>query len=141
MNPLYQCRAKMVDAGLCTKEQYEARKTELIRRMSAYYARDLDPSVGGLLKLDQYDRVDLKCSEDYTPKKRAEEEFDTFQKWIVFGAQPKMEPLWVLGAVSPLVGQPKEPIYSFGGVTEKGSDYREVAATWPISSTTGDILT
>ena len=123
VNPLYQCRAKMIDAGLCTKEQYEAGKTELIRRMSAYYAKDLDASDGGLLQLDQYDRVDLKWSDANAPKKRAEEEFDTFQKWIVFGAQPKMEPLWVLGAVGPS-GQPTNPIYSFGRVTEKGSDYR-----------------
>ena len=34
-----------------------------------------------------------------------------------------MEPLWVLGAVGPS-GQPTNPIYSFGRVTKKGSDYR-----------------
>ena len=60
VNQLYQCQAKMIAAGLCSEEQYDTGRTELICRMSNYFARYLDPSNGNTLKLDEYDRTDPK---------------------------------------------------------------------------------
>ena len=124
VNPLYQCQAKMIAAGRCSEEQYDAGKTELIRRMSNYFARDLDPSDGNTLKLDEYDRTDPKWRVANSPKQRAEDELDLFQGWIVFGAQPTMEPRWTLGVYNKN-RQPIKPIYSIGKVLQRGDDYRK----------------
>ena len=37
LHPLYQTKASMIEGGLCTEEQYMARKEELLDRLSRYY--------------------------------------------------------------------------------------------------------
>ena len=36
-NPLMQCSERMIEAGLCTQQQYDHGKEELLQMMTSYY--------------------------------------------------------------------------------------------------------
>jgi hypothetical protein len=126
INPLFQCGPRMIDAGLCTEEQYESGKEELLDRMTRYHERKSetvtvvnDETLG---KSNKWSKHHSQKSDD-APRNRAEAEFDLFEKYNDAQYLPDMKPLKVLGAIDE-DGNPQEPVYAIGPVTGKGTDLR-----------------
>jgi hypothetical protein len=111
LNPMFQNKVRMVKSGMCTEEQYEAGKVEIMDRMERYYERqivvDSDSGVeesGG----NEWDILLPDTGED-SPGKKAAMELDKYFRWTHGVYQPKMEPVKVLGAID-VNGQPQKPV-------------------------------
>ena len=122
INPLLQCGSRMVEAGLCTKKQYNHGRVELLNRMERFYDRRSDtvliaPPVKKYNKWDSENMANVvDSSHDLAVK-----EFEKFMGYNHPRHLPSMEPLEVLGAIDDQ-GNPKEPVYLFGPVVKKGMD-------------------
>ena len=44
LNPIFHTKLRMIDTHMCTAEQFEAGKEELLDRMERYYERQLEIS-------------------------------------------------------------------------------------------------
>ena len=42
LNPIFHTKLRMIDAHMCTAEQFEAGKEELLDRMERYYEHQLE---------------------------------------------------------------------------------------------------
>ena len=45
LNPLFQCDKSMIKVGLCTNEQFQAGKVELLERMARFFERKSEAAV------------------------------------------------------------------------------------------------
>ncbi|KAL7526373.1 hypothetical protein ACHAXR_001456, partial [Thalassiosira sp. AJA248-18] len=120
LNPLYQSDLRMVAAGMCTQEQYDAGKEELLDRMSRCYEESSQHITSDHQEANEWDKpkfLDRKA----TPLKKAELEFELYCKNMTGQYLPKMKPNWTLGTVTE-EGDPKDPIYSIGAVIKKGNN-------------------
>ncbi|KAL7523843.1 hypothetical protein ACHAXR_000358, partial [Thalassiosira sp. AJA248-18] len=133
VNPLFQKKKRMVAAGLCTDEQYEAGKAELLRRITRVYDR-IDGSKDVIhTTASAKTKNEWSSSEDEEAdpvsvvtqsSKKAEKELDLYLSYVKSMYQPEMElePTKTLGAYDD-DGQPRAtPIYAIGKVTKKGSN-------------------
>ena len=121
IHPLFQKKQRMVMSGLCTDEQYEAGWEELLDRLSGYYERSENapqPRKKAGNKWDQFnDGGDLQTS----ARRKAEEELKRYKGWSAGNFLPDMAPTKVLGGIDNF-GQPNEPVYAFGKVTNRGDN-------------------
>ncbi|KAL7531131.1 hypothetical protein ACHAXR_003875, partial [Thalassiosira sp. AJA248-18] len=131
VNPLFQKKKRMVAAGLCTDEQYEAGKAELLRRITRAYDR-IDGSEDAVhVATTAEARNEWSSSEDEEgdvvavvtqSSKKAETELDLYLSYMKSMYQPQMEATKALGAYDD-DGNPRDPpIYAIEKVTKKGLD-------------------
>ena len=125
-NPLYQSRGRMVEGGLCTEEQYDNGRVELLDRLTHYYegiTEDVGPAVQND-SINEWDDLGLLDSTkaSKSPDQMAEAEYNQYCVYMKSSYLPTMKPSKVLGAYT-LDGDPKEePVYSIGAVIKKGRD-------------------
>ena len=127
LNPLYQNGERMVDAGLCTQEQLEAGRVELLDRIGRFYERTASPesdSESSTEKTNKYDSMTGPRDGKKTPLQRAENEYKKYVQWNKFKHLPEMERFRVLGAHDTNTGDPIEPILHVGRVIKKGKDLK-----------------
>ena len=120
VNPLFQNDLAMVDAGLCTQDQYDAGRIELIDRMAKLLQVSVGTTMKAPKKTNKYSKQ-ITALDTEDPKTLAVKELNKYQRFMEFDYLPKMKPLIVLGAID-VGGQPKDPVYAFGPVIEKGEN-------------------
>ena len=125
LNPIFHTKLRVIDAHMCTAEQFEAGKEELLDRMERYYERQLkinsDSDGEAPAPASKYDTIIHNSSyqNDDSPSEKAEKEFKKYCLYKHSLYQPKMEPKKVLSAIDEN-GQPKEPVYELGPVLADG---------------------
>ena len=120
VNPLFQNDLAMIDAGLCTREQYDSGRIELIDRMAKLLQVNLGTNLTAPKKTNKYTKK-TSAADAEDPKTLAIKELNKYMQYMELDYLPKMKPLVVLGAIDE-GGQPREPIYAFGPVIEKGEN-------------------
>jgi len=125
LNPIFHSELRMIEAHMCTAEQYEAGKVELLDRMERFYERQLeivsDSDGEAPAPASKYDTIIYNSNhqDDDSPSEKAEKEFKKYCQYKQSVYQPKMEPKKKLGAIDE-DGQPKEPVYELGPVLAGG---------------------
>lgn len=102
LNPLFQNEARMVDAGLCTEEQFHHGKEELLDRMTRYYEQkskviEVNDDSGSPIKTNKYTMLQSISVDSSSPPQLAKAEFEIFQRYNDIAYLPEMEPVKVLG--------------------------------------------
>ena len=122
LNPLFQCGPRMVEAGLCTKEQIRAGKRELLDRLKDFYERTSEACVDStpLLASNRWDEHNISRDCE-SPEQLANKELEKYVSWNHSQYLPTMEATKLLGAID-ADGNPREPVYAFGAVIERGSE-------------------
>lgn len=125
LHPQFQSRQGMINAGLCSGEQYEAGILELEDRMTRWYKRnDKKPrEVEEPQAFYEYGEVDEVKSSPHD--KLAEDELKSYMKYKYFKYLPEVEPKIVIGAIDEY-GQPRTPIIALGPVKRKGGNFPQV---------------
>ena len=126
-HPLHQNSARMVGATLCTHAQLVDGMTHLHAFVKEYYEKleynDVNTGCGGGSKTNRYD---VPTNPDHTcrnsPAILAEKEIKQFFANNNYRYLPKMEGHRTLGVVDAR-GQPRDPVYELGPVTEAGDDF------------------
>ncbi len=121
----------MVGAGLCTDEQYEAGKAELLRRITRAYDR-IDGSEDAVhVTTTAEAKNEWSSSEDEEgdtiavvtqSSKKAEAELELYLSYMKSCYQPQMEATKTLGAYDDDGNLREAPIYAIGKVTKRGLD-------------------
>ena len=120
VNPLFQNELAMIDAGLCTREQYDSGRIELIDRMAKLLQVNLGTTLAGPKKTNKYSK-NHSAADAEDPKTLAIKELNKYMQYMEFEYLPRMKPCVSLGAID-AGGQPREAIYAFGPVIERGED-------------------
>eukprot|EP00956_Cyclotella_meneghiniana_P017543 scaffold28760_cov36-Cyclotella_meneghiniana.AAC.2 len=126
INPLMQSKLRMIDAGLCTEEQFEHGKEELLSRMTRYY-ESKSPSTGAPNKSDspvktnKYSMLQSRTVDFTSPQQQAISEFNTFRQYNDIAYLPEMKPKKILGWIDEN-GDPKDPVYGIDPVTKPGKN-------------------
>ena len=126
INPLMQNQAQMIDTGLCTQEQFDHGKEELLSRMTRYYeskspAADACNKSDSPVKTNKYSMLQSESIDYTSPQQQAIAEFERFQKYNDIAYLPDMEPVKILGWIDEN-GDPKEPVYKIGPVVRPGKN-------------------
>eukprot|EP00957_Ditylum_brightwellii_P144608 11015775-Ditylum_brightwellii.AAC.1 len=108
----------MIDAGICTQGQYEAGRIELIDRMAKLLQVNIGKTLNTPKKTNKYSRRNAAADAE-DPKTLAIKELKKYYEYIECKYLPKMKPCVVLGAIDEC-DQPKEPVYVFVPVIERG---------------------
>ena len=123
MNPLLQNDCRMVAAGMCTWSQVEAGKEMLLDRVSRYYERQSTvvtaPDEDMVEKTNKWSKLKHPTNITTGPSQLALNEFKLWERYNDVKYLPVMKPYKTLGAITRM-GQPQEPVYFIGPVTEKG---------------------
>jgi len=124
LNPLCQCEEQMVDAKLCTWNQVNEGKELLLDRMTHYYERKESNASASITdqpveRTNKWSKIKHPANMGYWPSEMAAKELQLYISYNDVKFLPVMEPLKVLGAIDEN-GQPREPIYAFGPVMERG---------------------
>ena len=120
LNPLLQNGARMVDAGVMTQEQYDVGLEELLDRMTRYHERHQEEVAAARSQKTNKWSILHNPATTSSARKKAEAEFQRYLAFNDIQYLPEMKPNKVLGAIDDH-GQPKEPVYCIGPVTERGS--------------------
>ena len=116
-----QCSERMIEAGLCTQQQYDHGKEELLQMMTSYYEtreETVEEAVG--VATGRTNKWDKKKREAM-PADKAMKDFEVYESMCNLHFLPEMEPVRVVGTVDN-EDQVKEPVYAFGKVTVRGMD-------------------
>eukprot|EP00957_Ditylum_brightwellii_P004138 315267-Ditylum_brightwellii.AAC.1 len=108
----------MINASLCTQWQYEAGRIELIDRMAKHLQVNIDKILNTSKKTNKYSRRNAAADAEDS-KTLAIKELKKYYEYMECEYLPKMKLIVVLGAIDE-GGQPKEPVYAFGPVIERG---------------------
>jgi len=121
LHPQFQGRQRMIAAGLCSDEQYEAGILDLEDRMTRWYESNDDKprEMEEPQAFHEYDEVDEVKSSPHD--KLAEDELKSYMKYKHFKYLPEVEPKIVLGAIDEY-GQPRTPTIALGPVKKRGKD-------------------
>ena len=117
VNPIFQNDLAMIDAGLCTREQYDSGRIELIDRMAKLFQVSVGTTLKAPKKTNKYNKKNTDADAG-DPNTLAIKELNKYIQYMELDYLLKMKPLVVLGAIGE-GGQPREPIYAFGPVIEK----------------------
>jgi hypothetical protein len=121
IHPLYQSKKRMIDAGLCTEDQYRYGIEELMDRLSQHYARQTSAEAANTIEpTHKYDKVRLDGRS--TPLKQAQEEYDLYTDYMVHAYLPVMKPSLVLGAYTEDGDLRDVPLYQIGAVVKRGKN-------------------
>ena len=119
----------MVEAGLCTEEQYKAGKEELLDRMTHYYEQKSDTVTvvndETLGRSNKWGKLEHMKSSD-SPRNKAEAQFDLFERYNDAQYLPKMKPLKFLGLLLIKMASHRSLfiLHVIGPVLEKGLNLR-----------------
>ncbi len=119
----------MIDAGLCTRGQYDASYDELIDCMAQHFedktsnhiARTFDQ---GPVKTNQWDSADL-AEIDNTPRAKAENEYKQYLAFMKCKYLPEMKSLWNLLFMTMVANQESlfillDPLCREGKIIQQG---------------------
>ena len=128
-NPLFQNKRRMIASGLCTTEQYEAGKAELLKRMCRYIEGSsankaiVLPSQGANHTGNEWSSGEEEDELFVSPyMEEAVKEFEKFGKCNRSQFLPKMQNTKCLGTYDD-DGHPRDtPVLSFGKVIGKEED-------------------
>jgi len=127
INPLLQCEERMIDAGICTQEQFDNGKDDFLERMTKFYERksetvDIQDVNGSPVRTNKHSKLQASCVDSSSsPQQQAKDEFALFQQYNDIAYLPEMKPVKVLGSIDD-AGDPKEPVYEIGPVKRKGKN-------------------
>lgn len=113
----------MIKARLCTKEQYDSGKEELIARMAIHYERrddTVEPGTKTSKSINEWDEYDVVDAEN-TPQRKVERELNQYLAFNASPYLPTMKPSKVLGGIDS-EGQPQKPVYAIGKVLAPGKN-------------------
>ncbi len=126
IHPLFQSKQlRVIDAGLCTRSQYDAGYDELIDHMAWHFEDKTSDHITrtfdqGPVKNNRWDSADL-AEIDNTPRAKAENKYKQYLAFMKCTYLPEMKLLWNLLWYDN-GGKPREPVFSFGPVVLRGEN-------------------
>ena len=143
LHPMYQSKARMLAAGLCTASQYDAGMTELVERVTRYYKlKALNAAeLGEPTAKDKFDDDEVEEEVDKSPYVQLEkDEIKTFFHYKSGKYLPDVESGRLELGIVDNVGNPQPAIIKISRVTNKAQTCLLAKITHTILTTMAIII-